>query len=77
MAKRDEAALKLLRWELAGHGGLVLEAMLRHLPAEQLEGCLIPLGHPFSCVVKVQGLQKHSFGTRAGPSEAPEEYLLR
>ena len=30
MAKRDEAALKLLRWELAGHGGLVLEAMLRH-----------------------------------------------
>src|SRR6184192_1903884 len=30
MAKRDEAALKLLRWELAGHGGLVLEAKLRH-----------------------------------------------
>ena len=30
MAKRDEAALKLLRWELAGHGGLVLEAMLLH-----------------------------------------------
>lgn len=30
MAKRDEAALKLLRWELQGHGKIVLEAMLRH-----------------------------------------------
>ena len=30
MAKRDEAALKLLRWELEGHGSVVLEAMLRH-----------------------------------------------
>lgn len=30
MAKRDEAALKLLRWELEGHGGIVMEAMLRH-----------------------------------------------
>jgi len=30
MAKRDEAALKLLRWELEGHGNVVMEAMLRH-----------------------------------------------
>jgi hypothetical protein len=30
MAKRDEAALKLLRWELAGHGRTVMEALLRH-----------------------------------------------
>lgn len=30
MAKRDDAALKLLRWELEGHGGVVMEAMLRH-----------------------------------------------
>jgi len=30
MAKRDEAALKLLRWELEGHGKVVMEAMLRH-----------------------------------------------
>jgi len=30
MAKRDEAALKLLRWELEGHGSVVMEAMLRH-----------------------------------------------
>jgi hypothetical protein len=30
MAKRDEAALKLLRWELEGHGNVVLEAMLRY-----------------------------------------------
>ncbi|HKW43334.1 MAG TPA: hypothetical protein VJP06_04020 [Thermoplasmata archaeon] len=30
MAKRDDAALKLLRWELEGHGSLVMEAMLRH-----------------------------------------------
>src|SRR3989441_7635586 len=30
MAKRDEAALKLLRWELEGHGKVVREAMLRH-----------------------------------------------
>src|SRR5207247_2381988 len=40
MAKRDEAALKLLRWELAGHGGLVLDAMVarrRRLRARSLE----------------------------------------
>ncbi|OGS49169.1 MAG: hypothetical protein A3K68_03225 [Euryarchaeota archaeon RBG_16_68_13] len=30
MAKRDDAALKLLRWELEGHGAVVMEAMLRH-----------------------------------------------
>src|SRR5881397_1141431 len=30
MAKRDEAALKLLRWELQGYGKIVMEAMLRH-----------------------------------------------
>jgi len=30
MAKRDDAALKLLRWELQGQGAIVLEAMLRH-----------------------------------------------
>jgi len=30
MAKRDDAALKLLRWELEGHGNLVMQAMLRH-----------------------------------------------
>src|SRR5947199_196771 len=30
MAKRDDAALKLLRWELQGHGKVVMEAMLRH-----------------------------------------------
>src|SRR2546422_2882856 len=30
MAKRDEAALKLLRWELEGNGKVVMEAMLRH-----------------------------------------------
>ncbi len=30
MAKRDDAALKLLRWELEGHGKIVMEAMLRH-----------------------------------------------
>ena len=30
MAKRDEAALKLLRWQLEGHSNVVLEAMLRH-----------------------------------------------
>ncbi len=30
MAKRDEAALKLLRWELDGYGKIVMEAMLRH-----------------------------------------------
>ncbi len=30
MAKQDEAALKLLRWELEGHGDQVTEAMLRH-----------------------------------------------
>src|SRR3989442_12317727 len=30
MAKRDDAALKLLRWELDGHGKVVMEAMLRH-----------------------------------------------
>lgn len=30
MAKRDDAALKLLRWELAGHGKAVMEALLRH-----------------------------------------------
>lgn len=30
MAKRDEAVLKLLRWELEGHGKIVMEAMLRH-----------------------------------------------
>jgi hypothetical protein len=30
MAKRDDAALKLLRWELEGHGNIVMEAMLRH-----------------------------------------------
>src|SRR5712692_2531223 len=30
MVKRDDAALKLLRWELEGHGKVVMEAMLRH-----------------------------------------------
>lgn len=30
MARRDDAALKLLRWELAGYGPVVKEAMLRH-----------------------------------------------
>ncbi len=30
MGKRDEAALKLLRWELEGHGKIVMQAMLRH-----------------------------------------------
>jgi hypothetical protein len=30
MAKRDEAALKLLRWQLEGHGNVVMAAMLRH-----------------------------------------------
>lgn len=30
MAKRDEAALKLLRWELEGFGAVVAEALLRH-----------------------------------------------
>src|SRR3989442_2551537 len=30
MAKRDDAALKLLRWELEAHGKVVMEAMLRH-----------------------------------------------
>src|SRR5438094_981326 len=30
MAKQDDAALKLLRWELEGHGEAVLAAMLRH-----------------------------------------------
>jgi hypothetical protein len=30
MVKRDEAALKLLRWELEGRGDQVMEAMLRH-----------------------------------------------
>lgn len=30
MAKRDEAALKLLRWELDGYGKIIMEAMLRH-----------------------------------------------
>src|SRR5437773_9482737 len=30
MAKQDDAALKLLRWELEGHGDAVLAAMLRH-----------------------------------------------
>src|SRR3989441_4481253 len=30
MAKRDEAALKLLRWELEAQGKVVMEAMLRH-----------------------------------------------
>jgi len=30
MARQDEAALKLLRWELQGRGDQVIEAMLRH-----------------------------------------------
>ena len=30
MAKRDAAALKLLRWELEGHGDVVTEAMARY-----------------------------------------------
>jgi len=30
MAKRDEAARKLLLWELEGRGNLVMEALLRH-----------------------------------------------
>jgi hypothetical protein len=30
MAKRDEAALKLLRWQLEGRGDVVMMAMLRH-----------------------------------------------
>lgn len=30
MARRDDAALKLLRWELEGRGDQVMEAMLRH-----------------------------------------------
>jgi uncharacterized protein (DUF2267 family) len=30
MARRDEAALKLLRWELEGFGAIVAQAMLRH-----------------------------------------------
>ena len=30
MARQDEAALKLLRWELEGRGDQVVEAMLRH-----------------------------------------------
>src|SRR3989449_8666632 len=30
MAKRDEADLKLRRWELQGYGKIVMEAMLRH-----------------------------------------------
>ncbi len=30
MVKRDDAARKLLLWELEGRGGLVMEAMLRH-----------------------------------------------
>lgn len=30
MARQDEAALKLLRWELEGRGDQVMEAMLRH-----------------------------------------------
>ncbi len=30
MARQDEAALKLLRWELEGHGDQVMEALLRH-----------------------------------------------
>ena len=30
MVKRDEAALKVLRWELEGRGDQVMEAMLRH-----------------------------------------------
>ncbi|HKZ99096.1 MAG TPA: hypothetical protein VJ326_05865 [Thermoplasmata archaeon] len=29
MAKRDDAARKLLLWEIEGHGGMVMEAMLR------------------------------------------------
>jgi hypothetical protein len=30
MAKRDDAALKLLRWELEGRGEIILRALLRH-----------------------------------------------
>src|SRR5438093_569285 len=35
MAKRDDAALKLLRWELEGHGKVVMEAMLKELVRSQ------------------------------------------
>ena len=41
MAKQDEAALKLLRWALEGHGDQVIEAMLRHPDATLAEA--VPL----------------------------------
>jgi hypothetical protein len=47
MAKRDEAARKLLQWQLEGHDDVVMEAMLRHPDMELEEAVdLIEKEHP-------------------------------
>jgi hypothetical protein len=47
MAKRDDAARKLLLWQLDGHDGVVMEAMLRHPDMELAEAVdLIEKEHP-------------------------------
>lgn len=47
MAKRDDAARKLLLWEIEGHGGVVMEAMLRHPSMNLAEAVdLIEREHP-------------------------------
>lgn len=59
MARRDDAALKLLRWELEGHGRVVMEAMLRHPDLSLADAVdLIEQENP-------------ALSSRAEPTEAP------
>lgn len=47
MAKRDDAVRKLLLWQLEGHDGVVMEAMLRHPDMDLAEAVdLIEKEHP-------------------------------
>src|SRR2546426_780637 len=64
MAKRDEAALKLLRWELEGHGKVVMEAMLalrlgvRALPLHAAFWAELAAGHKESNAIALVILRK-------------------
>ena len=60
MGKRDDAAAKLLQWELEGYGGLVMEAMLRHPDMNLVEA------------VELIEQENPTLGVREGSVEAPD-----
>src|SRR2546427_171303 len=61
MAKRDDAALKLLRWELEGHGKAAMSALRRRLRALALQAAFwseLAAGHKESNAIALVILRK-------------------